>query len=81
MLFTVVSRDQKERLRNGDIVLLKKLLQEEEKLLINRLLNETQNTAKIQGAGLFLQSLRKLIDPSNTTQDGLELLDSGQYNF
>jgi len=57
-----ISQEGKERLKSGDINLLRKALDEEMKLLITRLLAEKENIHYYQGAAAFCNALKALIN-------------------
>lgn len=75
-LFSKLSKEEINRLNNGEPTMIRKLLAQEEKLIIDRLLLEDSKVQMLQGAGLWIRSLRKLIDPSGTTR---QLPDSDQF--
>jgi len=77
MFFITPTKSQRDRLRNGDFTLLKQLLKQEEKVLHSRILSEKENFQRVQGAGVFLENLLKLVDPSGITS---ELSDTDTEN-
>jgi len=61
MLLSKLSMDDKERISSGNMEILRRALDKEETMLIDRLLAEKKDIQFIQGAAAFCRSLRLII--------------------
>jgi hypothetical protein len=61
MLLNRLTQDEIDRIRGGNMEILRKALEEEEKLLVDRLLEEKKDVQFIQGATKFCRALRLVI--------------------
>ena len=55
-----ISKEQKEAIKNGDMTVLIKVLEDEKEYFRQRLLNEKNEFSFIQGAAYYSEELRKL---------------------
>lgn len=61
MLLNRLSKDDKDRITSGNMEVLRKALDKEEEMLIDRLLAEKKDMQFIQGATAFCRALRLII--------------------
>lgn len=61
MLLSKLTEDEKDRIRGGNMEFLRRALEAEEGLLIERLIEEKKDVQFIQGATKFCKLLRMII--------------------